>query len=50
MRASALWRILRRRTLSEITVEQLNDFVVKLKKGGMSVNTVLHNVIIIAQS
>ena len=37
------------RTLSEITVEQLNDFVVKLKKGGMSANTVLHNVIIIAQ-
>ena len=39
----------RGRTLSDITVEQLNDFVVKLKKGGMSANTVLHNVIIIAQ-
>ena len=30
-------------------MEDLNDFVVKLKKGGMSPNTVLHNVIIIAQ-
>jgi len=39
----------RGRTLADITVEQLNDFVVKLKKGGMSANTVLHNVIIIAQ-
>jgi len=39
----------RGRTLSDITVEQLNDFVVKLKRGGMSANTVLHNVIIIAQ-
>ena len=35
--------------LADITVEQLNDFVVKLKKGGMAANTVLHNVIIIAQ-
>src|ERR1700676_1692310 len=32
-----------------ISVEDLNDFVVKLKKSGMSPNTVLHNVIIIAQ-
>ena len=38
----------RGRTLSDITVEQLNDFVVKLKKGGMSANTVLHNVIIVS--
>lgn len=37
------------RKLADITVEELNDFVVKLKKGGMSANTVLHNVIIIAQ-
>src|SRR5437016_3073550 len=52
MRASVLQRFgehFRGRTLSDITVEQLNDFVVKLKKGGMSANTVLHNVIIIAQ-
>jgi integrase len=39
----------RGRTLSDITVEQLNDFVVKLKRGGMSANTVLHNLIIVAQ-
>ena len=39
----------RGRKLAEITVEELNDFVVKLKRGGMSANTVLHNVIIIAQ-
>ena len=30
-------------------VENLNDFIVTLKKGGMPPNTVLHNVIIIAQ-
>jgi len=36
-------------TLDTISVEDLNDFVVKLKKSGMSPNTVLHNVIIIAQ-
>jgi hypothetical protein len=30
-------------------VEDLNDFIVTLKKGRMSPNTVLHNVIIIAQ-
>ncbi len=36
-------------TLDTISVEDLNDFLVKLKKGGMSPNTVLHNVIIIAQ-
>jgi integrase len=39
----------RGRRLADITIEELNDFVVKLKKGGMSANTVLHNVIIIAQ-
>lgn len=39
----------RGRTLTDINVEQLNDYVVKLKKGGMAANTVLHNVIIIAQ-
>jgi integrase len=32
-----------------VSVEDLNDFIVTLKKGGMSPNTVLHNVIIIAQ-
>ena len=37
------------RKLMDISVEEMNDFVVKLKKGGMSANTVLHNVIIIAQ-
>ncbi len=39
----------RGRKLADITVEELNDFVVKLKKGGMESNTVLHNAIIIAQ-
>jgi integrase/recombinase XerD len=37
------------RTLESISVEELNDFVVELKKSGMSANTVLHNVVIIAQ-
>ena len=37
------------RKLTDISVEELNDFVVKLKKGGMSANTVLHNVIVVAQ-
>ena len=32
-----------------MSVEDLNDFIVTLKKGGMSPNTVVHNVIIIAQ-
>jgi integrase len=36
-------------TLDAVSVEDLNDFIVTLKKGGMSPNTVLHNVIIIAQ-
>jgi hypothetical protein len=37
-------------TLDAVSVEDLNDFIVKLKKGGMSPNTVLHNVIIIPSS
>ena len=37
------------RTLDAVSVEDLNDFIVTLKKGGMSPNTVLHNVIIVAQ-
>ena len=37
------------RTLDAVSVEDLNDFIVTLKKSGMSANTVLHNVIIIAQ-
>jgi site-specific recombinase XerD len=37
------------RKLLDLTVEELNDFVVKLKKSGMAANTVLHNVIVIAQ-
>lgn len=37
------------KTLDAVSVEDLNDFIVTLKKGGMSPNTVLHNVIIIAQ-
>ena len=35
--------------LDAVSVENLNDFIVTLKKGGMSPNTVLHNVIIIAR-
>lgn len=35
--------------LDAVSVENLNDFIVTLKKSGMSPNTVLHNVIIIAQ-
>ena len=38
------------RTFEEITIDELNDFVVDLKKSGMEANTVLHNVIIIAHS
>jgi integrase/recombinase XerD len=37
------------KTLDAVSVEDLNDFIVTLKKSGMSPNTVLHNVIIIAQ-
>ena len=39
----------RGRTLDSLTTDELNDFVVNLKKSGMAANTVLHNVIIIAQ-
>jgi site-specific recombinase XerD len=35
--------------LDAVSVENLNDFIVTLKKGGMSPNTVLHNVIIVAR-
>ncbi len=37
------------RELKQISNEELNDFVIKLRKSGLSANTVLHNVIIIAQ-
>lgn len=37
------------RWLEQISIEELDDFIVKLKKSGLSANTVLHNVIIIAQ-
>ena len=38
-----------RRTLDSISTEELNDYVIQLMKSGMSANTVLHNVVIIAQ-
>jgi integrase len=37
------------RRLEQILIEELNDFVVKLRKSGLSANTVLHNVVIVAQ-
>lgn len=37
------------RSFECVSVEDLNDFVVALKKSGMEANTVLHNVIIVAQ-
>jgi site-specific recombinase XerD len=37
------------RRLEQISIEELNDFVVKLRKSGLSANTVLHNVVIVAQ-
>src|SRR6202034_2618875 len=37
------------RELQQISNEELNDFIIKLRKSGLSANTVLHNVIIIAQ-
>jgi integrase len=37
------------RSLEKISIEDLNEFVIKLKKSGLAANTVLHNVIIIAQ-
>ena len=42
-------KVFDRRTLNSITTEELNDYVVALMKSGMSANTVLHNVVIIAQ-
>src|SRR5579862_3814498 len=39
----------RGRELEQISIEELNEFVIKLRKSGLSANTVLHNVIIIAQ-
>ncbi|HWD97478.1 MAG TPA: hypothetical protein VG345_00505 [Bryobacteraceae bacterium] len=37
------------RELQQISIEELNEFVIKLRKSGLSPNTVLHNVIIVAQ-
>ncbi len=37
------------RTLESVQTEELNDFVIALMRKGMSANTVLHNVIIVAQ-
>src|SRR5260370_7685069 len=37
------------RELQQISIEELDEFVIKLRKSGLSANTVLHNVIIIAQ-
>ncbi len=37
------------RELQHISIEELNEFVIKLRKSGLAANTVLHNVIIIAQ-
>jgi integrase len=37
------------RQFEAISIDELNDFVVRLKKSGMESNTVLHNVVIIAQ-
>ena len=42
-------KVFDRRTLDSISTEELNDYVVALMKSGMSANTVLHNVVIIAQ-
>ena len=39
----------RGRELQQISNEELNDFIIKLRKSGLAANTVLHNVIIIAQ-
>lgn len=36
-------------SVESITVEELNDFIVRLMKRGVSANTVRHNVIIVAQ-
>jgi hypothetical protein len=37
------------RTLDSLSTDELNDFVVNVKKFGVAANTVLHNVIIIVQ-
>lgn len=37
------------RQFESISIDELNDFVVRLKKSGMEANTVLHNIIIVAQ-
>lgn len=37
------------RTFESMQVEEINDFVVALMRKGMSANTVLHNIIIVAQ-
>ena len=37
------------RQFESVSTDELNDFVVHLKKSGMEANTVLHNVVIIAQ-
>jgi integrase len=42
-------KVFDRRTLDSISAEELNDYVVALMKSGMSANTVLHIVVIIAQ-
>jgi integrase len=42
-------KVFDRRILVSISTEELNDYVVELVKSGMSANTVLHNVVIIAQ-
>jgi integrase len=42
-------KVFDRRTLDSVSTEELNDYVVALMKSGMSANTVLHNVVIIAQ-
>jgi len=42
-------KVFDRRTLESISTEELNDYVVQLMKSGMSANTVLHNIVIIAQ-
>jgi integrase/recombinase XerD len=42
-------KVFDRRTLDSISTEELNDYVVALMNYGMSANTVLHNVVIIAQ-
>ena len=47
--SSASQNTLPARTLDVVSVEDLDHFIVTLKKGGMSPSTLLDNVIIIAQ-